>query len=387
MKAAADGTFAKLEQKVDEKMAQVDQRIDVMASSRKPSLKPSLQSASTTPSAVLRPMALSVPPASSTGGSMSTADMSATAKAFENVPKSELISLLAKTNGRCKQLEMRLAELKTLHVALLEEKRQLVATKGRAGSSLASERDSLEVTLRQEYEDQLSELEEQVTSSGGIKKQLQTEVGRLTSELHSTQALLAAAEVASVEAAASKEALVTELRTLQLAANEQQRRAEMQSSTAAAEQTSLMERVMKLQGELSTARVASQPPTASTMHGGLPKSLRSYGALALTSLGLTYTLSCPSIVPRPRPHPRSHTLCMYSIAPDTAPRATQAVAPHCPPASLLTTLHTSLANSLANWPLLSRLASQVWMPSIACRPSHAAHRMLPFRNSRGHACG
>ena len=37
-------------------------------------------------------------------------DLAAAAKAFENVPREELIGLLAKTNGRCRELEHRYAE-------------------------------------------------------------------------------------------------------------------------------------------------------------------------------------------------------------------------------------------------------------------------------------
>ena len=66
---------------------------------------------------------------------------------------------------------------------LLEEKRQLVATRGRAGGTLASERESIEVTLRQGYEDRLQELEEMASSSGAIKKQLQAELERTSARL------------------------------------------------------------------------------------------------------------------------------------------------------------------------------------------------------------
>ena len=263
MKAAADGTFAKLEQKVDEKMAQVDQRIDKVATvvRRLPS-KPLAAPAPAAPAALApQPPPLSQSASGSAGGSMPAVDLTAAAKAFEHVPKGELISLLAKTNGRCKQLEMRLAELKTLHVAMLEEKRQLVATKGRAGGNVASERDSIEVTLRQEYEDRLAELEEQVTSSGSIKKQLQMEVGRLTSDLQGMRASLTAAEADKAATMASREQMRNELHAAEREAKERVRRAESESSAVAAEQASLRERVLKLQEELSAARVSPNTPS------------------------------------------------------------------------------------------------------------------------------
>ena len=63
------------------------------------------------------------------------------------VPKEELVGLLAKTNSRCRELEMRYAELKGLHQQLLEERRQLVVTKGKSGISMDAERESVEADL------------------------------------------------------------------------------------------------------------------------------------------------------------------------------------------------------------------------------------------------
>ena len=63
------------------------------------------------------------------------------------VPKEELVGLLAKTNSRCRELEMRYAELKGLHQQLLEERRQLVVTKGKSGISMDAERESVEAEL------------------------------------------------------------------------------------------------------------------------------------------------------------------------------------------------------------------------------------------------
>ena len=103
-------------------------------------------------------------------------DAAAAAKAFATVPKEELVGLLHKTNARCKTLETRYAELKRLHEQLLEEKRTLVATRGRAGRDAEAEREQIETTLRQGYEDRLQELEEQAGASQAIKKQLQLEL-------------------------------------------------------------------------------------------------------------------------------------------------------------------------------------------------------------------
>ena len=79
------------------------------------------------------------------------AGSSAATKAFEHVPKDELVALLAKTNTRCKTLEMRYAELKAMHQTVLEEKRQIVLSKGRNGVNLESEREQIEGQLRQAY--------------------------------------------------------------------------------------------------------------------------------------------------------------------------------------------------------------------------------------------
>ena len=52
----------------------------------------------------------------------------------------------------------------------------MVATRGRAGGSLEAEREQIETTLRQAYEDRMSELEEQASASQAFKKQLQREL-------------------------------------------------------------------------------------------------------------------------------------------------------------------------------------------------------------------
>ena len=100
-------------------------------------------------------------------------DLAAAAKAFENVPREELIGLLAKTNGRCRELEHRYAELKGLHQQVLEERRQLVVTKGKSGISLEAERESVEAELHASYRDRVQELEEAVASASSIKGTLQ----------------------------------------------------------------------------------------------------------------------------------------------------------------------------------------------------------------------
>ena len=100
-------------------------------------------------------------------------DLAAAAKAFENVPREELIGLLAKTNGRCRELEHRYAELKGLHQQVLEERRQLVVTKGKSGISLEAERESVEAELHASYRDRVQELEEAVASASSIKGMLQ----------------------------------------------------------------------------------------------------------------------------------------------------------------------------------------------------------------------
>lgn len=174
---------AKVERKVDEKMAKVDEQIDRVATMRKKA--PSTGGGAPTPPTTPPPAvaAAAAAPASAaaarTGGTLTPSATDA-AKAFDSVPKGELVALLVKTNGRCKQLESRYAELKQLHEALLEEKRQLVATRGRSnGGSAETERARLEATLRQSYEDRLQELEEQASASGSIKNQLQSELSAL----------------------------------------------------------------------------------------------------------------------------------------------------------------------------------------------------------------
>ena len=59
-----------------------------------------------------------------------------------------------------------------MHQTVLEEKRQIVLSKGRNGVNLESEREQIEGQLRQAYEDRLG-LEEQAQAQGRIKGRLQ----------------------------------------------------------------------------------------------------------------------------------------------------------------------------------------------------------------------
>ena len=62
-----------------------------------------------------KPLAPPTPPPRAGGGV--AIDMAAATKAFESVPKEELVGLLAKTNSRCRELEMRPLVAARTHLA------------------------------------------------------------------------------------------------------------------------------------------------------------------------------------------------------------------------------------------------------------------------------
>ena len=98
---------------------------------------------------------------------------------FASPRKRHLLSRARRGRSRAsRRINLAFVLRSALDEALLEEKRQLVATRGRAGSSADAERERLEASLRQRYEDRLSELEEQASASMGIKKQLQAELAQ-----------------------------------------------------------------------------------------------------------------------------------------------------------------------------------------------------------------
>ena len=93
-------------------------------------------------------------------------------------------------------MEARYAELQSLHSAVLEEKRQLAASRGRPSRASAAtngatsgeggaglERQLVERELRARYEDRITELEEAVEASSSIKKSLQAEASRAAASL------------------------------------------------------------------------------------------------------------------------------------------------------------------------------------------------------------
>ena len=103
--------MAALAEQLDDKL---DQKIDQAAaatSKLQAAAKARVQTAQGPPVAAAKPPAPAppTPPARAAGGA--AIDMVAAAKAFESVPKEELVGLLAKTNSRCRELEMRYAEL------------------------------------------------------------------------------------------------------------------------------------------------------------------------------------------------------------------------------------------------------------------------------------
>ena len=221
MKAAADATVSKIEQKVDEKLL-----APKMGLAKPSATPPASPIASRSNSAASQPSDKAAPAASA-------ASVAAAAKAFEHVPKDELVTLLAKTSGRCKQLEMRLAEMKGLHVALLEEKRELVASRGKSGGAMnESERESLEAMLRQTYEDKMGELEEQLQASGGINRTLQADLSTLTAELQAAKAALAASEEAARQEAARAAARPPADETLEWADASPEQRARLEALAA-----------------------------------------------------------------------------------------------------------------------------------------------------------
>ena len=262
---------------VDEKMAKVDAQIDRVASMRggtAPQIKASQSTALPTTANVTREGSQTVGPQEPRPvvpmqTPPSAADASA---AFESVPKAELVTLLVKTNSRCKQLEMRYAELKRLHEALLEEKRQLVATRGRMGASMETAREQLETTLRQAYEDRMQEFEEQVSASGQIKKQLQSELSQVAQQLRDERSARQLADDALHKAEAEVNAMRAEASKSTRAAEVAAQEAESARTSATIEQSTLLERVMQLEGELATLRhdastcmpggVAAAAPTA-----------------------------------------------------------------------------------------------------------------------------
>ena len=170
------------------------------------------------------------------------------------MPKEELVGLLVKTNGRCKQLETRYAELKQLHEQVIEEKRKLVATRGRAGQSMELERSHIEATLRQSYEDRLQELEENASSSMLIKQQLQAELERTAAKAREEGAQRQHAEARLAEQVGGARSLQAELQAARAAADVAARDAAAARAAAAAEQAQLQERVMQLQGEVAASK-------------------------------------------------------------------------------------------------------------------------------------
>ena len=256
MLSRAKEKMAALDERI---MAKVDEKIDrVAAGLRKPpgtSCRDSSGSAPNTPPVVSQSPAATPPlprlnaPAAAAAAPV---DAAAAAKAFASVPKEELVGLLHKTNTRCKQLEMRYAELQRLHQTLLEEKRQLVATRGRASSSIEAERELIEATLKQGYEERLTELEEHVTSSTQLKQQLQAELERASVQLRDEAAGRQQAVADAAQAQEEAKALRTELDAARTAAEQATREAAAARAAAAAEQATLLERVMQLQGEAAS---------------------------------------------------------------------------------------------------------------------------------------
>ena len=179
--------MAALAEQLDDKL---DQKIDQAAaatSKLQAAAKARVQNAQGPAVALSKPPTPTPPQTPPQAGGGATLDVAAAAKAFESVPREELVGLLAKTNSRCRELEMRYAELKSLHQQLLEERRQLVVTKGKSGMSMDAERESVEAELHASYRDKLQELEEAVTATSSFKATLQTEAASLSSRLQAEQ--------------------------------------------------------------------------------------------------------------------------------------------------------------------------------------------------------
>jgi len=183
--------------------------------------------------------------------------MAAATKAFESVPKEELVGLLAKTNSRCRELEMRYAELKGLHQQLLEERRQLVVTKGKSGMAMGAERESVEAELHASYRDKLQELEEAVTATSAIKATLQAEAASLSSRLQAEQSARGAAERRAEAAGNEVARFQGECRNAASALAQEKRAVEQAKTAAAEEERALLERLMQTQAELARVRGGS----------------------------------------------------------------------------------------------------------------------------------
>ena len=205
MAALAEQLDDKLDQKLDQAAAATS-KLQAAAKARVQSAQGAPAPAAAKPPSPPAARALAPPTPPRPGGAPAV-DIAAAAKAFEGVPKQELVGLLAKTNARCREMEMRYAELKGLHQQLLEERRQLVVTKGRSGLSMDAERESVEAALHASYRDKLQELEEAVTAASSIKATLQAESASLSTRLQAEQSARGAAE-RRAEAAANEVALV-----------------------------------------------------------------------------------------------------------------------------------------------------------------------------------
>ena len=155
MAALAEQLDDKLDQKLDQAAAATS-KLQAVAKARVQSAHGAPAPAAAKPPSPAAARALAPPTPPRPGGAPAV-DIAAAAKAFEGVPKQELVGLLAKTNARCREMEMRYAELKGLHQQLLEERRQLVVTKGRSGLSMDAERESVEAALHASYRDKLQE--------------------------------------------------------------------------------------------------------------------------------------------------------------------------------------------------------------------------------------
>ena len=154
MAALAEQLDDKLDQKLDQAAAATS-KLQAAAKARVQSAQGAPAPAAAKPPSPPAARALAPPTPPRPGAP--AVDIAAAAKAFEGVPKQELVGLLAKTNARCREMEMRYAELKGLHQQLLEERRQLVVTKGRSGLSMDAERESVEAALHASYRDKLQE--------------------------------------------------------------------------------------------------------------------------------------------------------------------------------------------------------------------------------------
>ena len=158
----------------DQIFDRVDRAVDRAAALRTTPQKPPPAPAPTTP---VRAPAASVA-VSSTPSAMDMA-------AFERVPKEELAALLAKTTARCRQLDARYSELRKLHEGLLNRRQAAAGSRATPDSKEAEValRAHLHAELRATYDDRLTELEEQASSAGAIKKTLQLEVAQLTAAI------------------------------------------------------------------------------------------------------------------------------------------------------------------------------------------------------------